>query len=111
MPSTVPASLGDVNTVLLPKPVYRPGVERQAAAPGSLELSEQHWIQVKGGKGGERFELRRVGAKIKQLTLWGDASDLNGVQVEFADGARQSTGALAGEWSVSISLLTLMSRR
>jgi hypothetical protein len=104
------ANPGDVTTVLLPKPGFRPDVELQDEAAGSVKLSEQHWIQVKGGTAGERFELRRAGPKVKQLTLWGDPGNLRGVQVEFVDGAQQAAGTLAGEWSISIRLLSLMSR-
>lgn len=110
MQPTPHSSPGDAATVVLPKTALRAGIALQVPAAERQGLTEHHWIQARGGNGGERFELRRSGQKVKQLTLWGDTATLRGVQVEFADGAQRSVGALSGEWSVSVSFLSLMSR-
>ncbi|PYX92692.1 MAG: hypothetical protein DMG67_06110 [Acidobacteria bacterium] len=75
-----------------------------AAAVGPQDFSRIYKVPARGNLGGgQRFELRRQGSKVKTLALWSEIDRLRGVQVTFDDGAVMQAGTLDGNRSSSIS--------
>ena len=66
-----------------------------AAAVGPQDFSRIYKVPARGNLGGgQRFELRRQGRKVKTLALWSEIDRLRGVQVTFDDGAVMQAGTL-----------------
>src|SRR5437762_5314565 len=75
-----------------------------AAAVGPQDFSRIYKVPARGNLGGgQRFELRRQGSKVKTLALWSEIDRLRGVQVTFEDGAVMQAGTLDGNRGSSIT--------
>ncbi len=98
MPATVPRKATAQRKVSAPRKVML------TAAGAEQDFDRIYNVPARGNPGGgQPFELRRKGRKVKTLALWSEIDRLRGVQVTFDDGAVMQAGSLTGDRSNSIN--------
>ena len=71
---------------------------RALATEQPQDFGDVYKVPARGNLGGgARFELRRAGRKVKELTLWSETNRLRGVQVTFEDAAVMKAGTPTGQ--------------